>query len=633
MLRFWGAQNHLLLDKLFAMKPLHLLYALMLIALGAPVQAQIKEINPPNWWAGMEHSSLQLMIYGPGIGSLNAEVQGKGPLQKTEVENPNYLFLDWDTQGLAAGTYTLIFKEAGVQKFSVDYQLQARKPASALRQGFDSSDVVYLIMPDRFANGDPNNDQTNQTFEPANRDKIDGRHGGDLKGIIDRVDYLKDLGVTAVWTTPVLADNDRRGSYHGYACSDAYQIDPRFGTNEDYALLAKTLHQNDMKLIKDYVTNHWGLEHWMIKDLPFKDWIHQFSGENGYGQTNYRLSTVFDPNAAPSDTYLSEKGWFVPSMPDLNQSHPLVLTYLIQNAIWWVEYADLDGFRVDTYPYGEKEGMTRWTEAIMKEYPNFNIVGETWYSQAAHVAYWQKDSPVGAIQGFNGQLPSVMDFPFHMAAHEAFTDQPSWNKGLVQFYDVLANDFLYPDVNQLFLFIENHDTTRFNQLFPDHSAYKMALSILMTTRGIPQIYYGSEIGMLGDKSKGDGDLRRDFPGGWPSDSRDAARLDQRTDQENNYHHTTRTLLQWRKNNEAIHRGKTVHYAPVDQVYVYFRFLEDQWVMVLANGSNSPKSIDLQKFKEVWTAPKEAYWVFDQKTNPVPETLTVQARDVIILSNR
>ncbi len=479
--------------------------------------AQLEQVEPPFWWEGMNRSEIQLVFYGNEIGVGDLYLDGQKVDEVIKTENGNYLFCNWETKGLKAGSYLFELKKGKKRIATYAYELKKRREGSAQREGFSSQDAVYLLMPDRFANGDPSNDSTKDTYEKANVDDPWGRHGGDIQGIIKNLDYIKELGMTALWSTPLLEDNDKRGSYHGYACSDTYHIDSRYGGNSAYLKLSDELHKRDMKLIKDYVTNHWSLEHYMIKDLPSKDWIHYFDGENGYAQTNYRLSTVYDTNASKADIFLAEKGWFVPSMPDLNQSNPMTLNYLIDNAIWWIEYANLDGYRVDTYPYTEKEGVTTWTKAIMAEYPNFNIVGESWYHDTASIAYWQKDSKLAEIQDFNSELPSVMDFVFFETLQRMMTYEPSWDKGLIEMYNGMGMDYLYPDINNVMIFAENHDTTRFNEKNATLGDFKIAMTLLATTRGIPQLYYGSEIGFKGDKAKGYADLRKDMPGGWPND--------------------------------------------------------------------------------------------------------------------
>ena len=559
------------------------------------VSSQIKRIEPPFWWSGMQRNSLEILIHGENIASYEPSSTGLKIAEVDRAANPNYLFITIDASEQEVGTYQIEFSLKGQVKFSTNYEFKARKEGSGSRKGFDSSDVIYLIMPDRFANGDPSRDSHPETQEEVNRDDTGGRHGGDLRGIIDHLDYIQGLGATAIWSTPLCEDNDLKGSYHGYAQSDVYRIDPRHGTNEEYAELADGLHQRGMKLIMDYVTNHWGLEHWLIKDLPSEDWIHHYSE---YKQTNHRMTTQMDPNASKRDLKDCIEGWFVPSMPDLNQSNPKMLNYLIQNAIWWIEYADLDGFRVDTYSYNNKETIAEWTKAIMDEYPNFNIVGEIWMHHQAQIAYWQKDSQIGAIQNYNSNLPSVMDFTLHDAIMEVFDEEePEWNSGMVKIYDNFVNDFLYPDIDNILVFAENHDTPRINEIYPDIRDYKLVMSLIATVRGIPQIYYGSEIGMKGKKSLGDGDIRKDFPGGWPDDEQNAFVASGRNAYQAEYYDFTSKLFNWRKSSEVIHRGKMTQYAPLENVYVFFRTLNGEVVMIILNPNNEPRELELDRFGE------------------------------------
>ncbi len=592
--------------------------------------AQIIKVEPPFWWENMNRSKLQLVLYGKGLGDAEVSIEGGNIITVHRTENPNYLFVEWETSALKSGNYKIELKKSGKIFDLITYELKQRKTGSAQRKGFNSSDAVYLIMPDRFANGTPANDSTKDTYEKAKWDDPWARQGGDIQGIIDHLDYIQELGMTALWSTPLIEDNDKRGSYHGYACSDTYAIDSRYGGNNSYLKLSEELHKRGMKLIHDYVTNHWSLEHYMIKDLPSKDWIHYFEGENGYAQTNYRLSTVYDPNASKADAQLTEKGWFVPSMPDLNQSNPLVLNYLIDNAIWWIEYANLDGYRVDTYPYTEKEGVTAWTQAIMAEYPNFNIVGESWYHDTASIAYWQKDSKLAEIQGFNSQLPSVMDFVFFETLQRMMTYESSWERGLIEMYDGLGMDYLYPNINNVMIFAENHDTMRFNEKNPTLGDFKIAMTLLATMRGIPQLYYGSEIGFTGDKAKGDADLRRKMPGGWPNDERSSFKASQRTTREQAYLDVVKTLFQWRKSQPLIHRGKTLHFIPQNEVYVYFRTLNKKAVMVVVNASKEAQKIDLRRFNEVLHAFTKGKELFSSKELILNVPLSILSRDSQII---
>jgi glycosidase len=558
--------------------------------------AQIQRVEPPFWWSDMHMQNLQVLFYGEDIADYNINVsEGIEILQVKKTENPNYLFVTIKSDKVKTGTYTFRFEKEGKKPLVKEYVFKERSANSAARKGFDSSDMIYLLMPDRFANGNTENDSDHAMTEKANRKQPGGRHGGDIKGITEHLDYLEELGVTTLWSTPLNEDNDKGYSYHGYAQSDVYNVDPRYGTNKDYKELAAALHKRDMKLIMDYVTNHWGSEHWMMKDLPTYDWIHQFPG---YANTNYRMTTQFDPHTSAIDKKFNENGWFVKSMPDLNQSNPLVLNYLTQNAIWWIEYANLDGLRVDTYSYNEKEGIAKWTKAIMDEYPNFNIMGEIWMQEPAQIAYWQKDSKIGAIQNFNSHLPTVMDFPLHDAMEQLFAERQDWDTGMVRAYNVLSNDFLYPDINNMLVFTENHDTQRINTKLNGNLAdYKLATTLIATTRGIPQLYYGSEIGMQGDKDKGDGDIRRDFPGGWEGDTNNAFSATGRTQIQEDYHAFTKRIFNWRKGAKAVHIGRLLHYVPQENVYVYFRILDDKRIMVVLNNNIEDQIIKLDRFAE------------------------------------
>ncbi len=576
----------------------------------------------------MNHSDVEIMFYGKNIAQNEVSVSNDVIIKNIKkTENSNYLFVTIDTKNTKAQELVFTFKN-NKKTFTHPYSIKQRRQNSSTRKGFDASDVIYLIMPDRFANGNTTNDSTKDTKEKANRNEPSGRHGGDIQGIISNLDYIEQLGATAIWSTPLCEDNDEKYSYHGYAQSDVYKIDSRYGNNEDYVKLSAELKKRNMKLIMDYVTNHWGITHWMINDLPTYDWIHQFPG---YGQTSYRMSTQFDPNVASIDAKNCMDGWFVKSMPDLNQSNPLTLNYLIQNAIWWIEYADLDGFRVDTYSYGDKTGMANWTKSIMNEYPNFNIVGEVWFHDQAQIAYWQKDSKIAAIQSYNSNLPSVMDFTLHDAIADVFNQtKQEWNKGLINVYDNFVNDFLYANIDNVLVFTENHDTARINHLYPKFEDYKLATTLIATIRGIPQIYYGSEIGMQGDKNKGDADIRHDFPGGWSSDTNNAFSVKGRTKNQNQYFDFTSKLFNWRKNKNVIHSGKTKHYLPQNNVYVYFRYNENESVMIVMNNDTEKHQINNSHFQESIKNYKLGKDVLTGKTFNLSQDILIDGKAVLIL---
>ena len=602
------------------------LISFLLLFFSLFTQAQVDRIEPPFWWEGMKNSTLQLMLYGEDIADYSLKINAIKKIEVHRVENPNYLFVDLDLSDQQHGIVEINLLKKGKVQSSIEYEIKTREQRPNI-DSFSAADVIYLLMPDRFANGDPSNDAHPSVKEQPNRNDKDGRHGGDIKGIINHLDYLEELGVSALWSTPLCEDNDPRVSYHTYAQSDVYRIDPRFGANKDYRLLADALHQRKMKLIMDYVTNHWGIEHWMVKDLPTSDWIHQFET---YTNTNHRKEIHSDPYSTVIDRKELLEGWFVPTMADLNQNNTYLLNYLIQNAIWWIEFAQIDGFRVDTYPYNNPRPMTLWLEAIRIEYPDFNIVGEGWMHNSIHLSYWQEKSPIAAIQGFDSKLPSVMDFTLNDALVKTFNEKNAyWEHGTTRLYKNLQNDFLYPDINNVIIFAENHDTNRINDFYPEFKNYKQMLSVLMTLRGIPQIYYGSEIGMTGKKEVGDGDIRRDFPGGWPSDEQTAFNQEGRTPKQNQYFDFSKKLIQWRKTNSAVHFGKTLHYIPHEDVYVYFRYTEETRVMVVVNNNLENQNLQLSRYSEGIAGNTLAVDVISGKSFSLPKVLEVAAETTLI----
>ncbi|NOJ75526.1 glycoside hydrolase family 13 protein [Empedobacter stercoris] len=597
--------------------------------------AQIQKVEPMFWWKGMKNPEVQILVYGKDISKYSIELSDQikiKDIQKTE--NPNYVFVTVNTNDVNKSSFKINIKNKNKVVDSYTYELKDRQPNSANRSSFTSKDVVYLIMPDRFANGDESNDSKKVLTDKANRSIPDSRHGGDLRGIINNVDYIQNLGATAVWLTPVNEDNEKQHSYHGYAQTDLYKIDGRYGTNEDYRELSRELNKRGMYLIQDYVTNHWGISHWMIQDLPSQDWIHKFpGGKDGFRRSNYRTTTQFDKNASEIDKKEALDGWFDYTMPDMNQSNLLVLNYLTQNAIWWIEYAELGGMRVDTYPYNNKEGMAKWVKAITTEYPNFNIVGEAWMYSPAHISYWQKDSKIAEIDNYNSHLPSVMDFNLFSELPKAIKEEESWDKGMIKLYNSFTNDFLYPNVNNMFVFMENHDTERWNEMMNGNiNDYKLGLSLISTVRGIPQVYYGSEIGMRGDKSKGDADIRRDFPGGWKADQKNAFTNEGRTLEQKQFHDFTAKVFNWRKNKEVIHSGKTKHYMPQQNVYVYFRYNEKESVMVVLNANPEKQTFKLDRFTESLDGITSGKEIISDKTFPIKssEEISIDGKTAMII---
>ena len=600
--------------------------ALLFVCLN--LSAQVSKVEPPMWWSGMHNTNVMVTLYGENLADYAVASNDLTITDVVRLENNNYLFVYLDFAAAKPGTYQLVLEHSQKESIQIPYELMERREGSALRKGYDSSDFIYLIMPDRFANGDPTNDSHPDLHEQSNRKDPWGRHGGDLQGIIDHLDYIAQLGVTAIWNTPVLEDNDPKGSYHMYAASDVYQIDRRFGSNEKYKQLSAELKKRNMKLIKDYVVNHWGLEHYMIQDLPSKDWINQW---DEFTPSSHAKEIFSDPYAAEVDVKQLVNGWFVDSMADLNQKQPQLLKYLTQNAIWWIEYADLSGLRVDTYPYNSRDEVTLWSKAIMDEYPNFSIVAESWVINPIHLSYWQKDSPIAAMSGFNSQVTHVKDFALFAAVQEVFTEEtPWWDQKMNKIYNVFQNDFVYANPNDLMIFLENHDTTRINELV-DFENYKLMTTLLATVRGVPQTYYGTEISIKGSKEKGDADLRKDFPGGWPDDLRSAYTPIGRTPTENKYFDFTAQLFNWRKSEPVIHHGKTMHYAPQNEVYVYFRYTDTKSVMVILNANDEAQTLDLSRYKQRIGSATEAKDVFSGARVNLSNSLKIPPKSSSIIS--
>ena len=582
---------------------------------------EVTRVEPLSWWTGMK-TDLQLLVNGEGIGAYTVSIEGGKGVKVTAVhkaDSPNYLFVDVEVGKKAKpGTYTLVFRN-GADEIRRPYAIAAREPGSADRDSYTTADLIYLIVPDRFANGDPSNDSTPDTDDKANRSMPMGRHGGDLQGIIDHLDYIADLGATALWSTPLLGDNAPRGSYHGYACSDYYHIDPRYGSNELYREMVRKAHEKGIKIILDVVTNHSSTEHWWMKDLPFKDWVHM---NDPYVNSNHQMGLALDPNASKADLAIMEEGWFVPNMPDMNLDNPYMLKYFQQWAVWWIEYSGLDGFRVDTWFYNEKYPMAQWAKAVTDEYPKFNIVGEVWQANPDFVAYWQKDNPNS--DGFNSYLPSIMDFPLQGAISNALTapipGQEEQRQGPPQgrgrrggpdisgVYNALSHDFLYHDLSHMLIFLSNHDIARIGDTFGhDPRRMKIAFTLLATLRGIPQLFYGDEMMFVtGSPRRDDGRLRMDFPGGWAGDpvdlfteeGRRKAAADSAWAHAADLHDYARTLFQWRKGATAVQNGKTLHFIPQDNTYGYFRYNDESVVFVFINNATEERKVSWSRFREI-----------------------------------
>lgn len=560
---------------------------------------EIKKVAPSFWWAGMKNPELQILLYGEDLALSDVSVSGEGIYLKEAVrqDNPNYLLLYLDLSEAKAQTFQILLKN-GKKKLQVPYELKSRMRREEDVKGFTSEDVLYLIMPDRFANGNPENDVVGEMREKkVDRTDSFARHGGDIQGISNHLDYIADLGVTAIWLNPTQENDMESGSYHGYAITDYYQIDKRFGSNEDFCALVEKAHEKNLKVVMDMIFNHCGSENYLFKDKPSKDW---FNYRSNYVQTSFKTASVMDIHASAYEKKIATDGWFTSVMPDFNQRNRHVARYLVQSSIWWIEYAGINGIRQDTHPYADFDFMSQWCKEVLNEYPYFNIVGETWLNSNVLVSYWQKDSKLAAP--LNSNLPTVMDFPLQALMNQAFDEETGeWGGGLYKLYDYQTQDLVYADPMNLLTFLDNHDTSRFAQtdeMAKNLKRYKQAMVFLLTTRGIPQIYYGTEILMTGDKGKGDGDLRKDFPGGWQGDTRNCFVENGRTEQENEAFEFTRQLLNWRKGNQVIGKGSLKHYSIQNGVYVYQREFNGKSVVVIMNGTDDSKELDLTPYQEI-----------------------------------
>ncbi|MBR5595481.1 MAG: glycoside hydrolase family 13 protein [Alistipes sp.] len=566
----------------------------------ATPKIDIKHVEPLSWWVGMT-TDLQLLVNGKNISLCDVQIlpenQGVSVKALHKAESPNYLFVDVTVAADAkAGEYTLRFTN-GKRKYDYKYTIAERREGSRERLSFTNADFVYLIMPDRFANGNPANDSTNDTAEKADRSKPWLRHGGDLQGMIDHLDYIADLGATAIWSTPLLLDNENGASYHGYSCSDYYLIDPRFGTNEMFKEYVEECHKRNLKVIMDIVPNHSSTSHWWYSDLPFNDWVHHW---DEYTQSNWTFSTNMDFNASKADLYQMESGWFDKSMADMNLDNEFLLNYFKQWAVWWAEYADLDGFRVDTYPYNEKQPMSEWCKAVMAEYPNFNIVGEVWTSSIPQLAYWQGGN--SNKDGFDSNLKSIMDFPLHDALRSAMCESGNggWGQGMTRVYEVLSHDFVYHDLDNMMIMAANHDTDRIGDVCEgDVRRMKIVHTLLCTMRGMPQMLYGDELMLRStDRSMGHPTLRVDFPGGWAEDSVNLFDASQHTGDQKAIYDYTRHMINWRKSKEVIHSGKTLHFIDRDNTYAFFRYNDTDVVFVYINNSNDTRNVPWSRYSEI-----------------------------------
>lgn len=615
---------------------------------------KIDRIEPTNWYVGMKNPSVQLMVYGKDIRS--AEVSTNYPGVKIDslvrLDSPNYLLVYMNIKDAQPGTMKLCFK-TGKNKTNVNYELKARDMKGEDRQGFTNADVLYMLMPDRFASSGKNLEVKGLNAYKVDRSQPSLRHGGDLEGLRQHLDYFTELGVTALWFTPVLENNSpdhgKTSTYHGYATTDYYRVDPRFGSNADYRRLVDEAHKKGLKVVMDMIFNHCGFEHPWVKDMPTKDWFNTpewlypenqkytvktqtMDGEQTtntkYLQTSYKLTPVLDPYASKVDLHETVDGWFVPTMPDLNQRNEHLMTYLIQNSEWWIETVGIDGIRMDTYPYADRKGMARWMEVLNEEYPNFNTVGETWVTEPAYTAAWQKDSP---LQKENSNLKTVMDFAFFDRVNQAKNEETdAWWNGFNRIYNSLCYDYLYKDPSHVMAFIENHDTDRFLGKTQDTLALKQALALLLTVNRIPQLYYGTEVLMNGTKQVTDGNVRKDFPGGFPGDTRSAFTTEGRTKAENDMFRWTARLLHWRQGNEVITKGKQTQFIPHNGVYVVARSYNGKNVMTVINGTSKAATMKAERYAEIIGDAQEATNILTGHKINISKDVKLAPRGVMVL---
>jgi glycosidase len=609
------------------MKRAALLLCLLLAWLLPAHAATISRVEPANWWVGMKHSQVELMLHGRDLARLQPRISHPGVrmVGVQALENPNYLFVTVEIADDAEPG------EVAIELFDGDtvvarhgWRIDAREPSPP--RGFDGSDAIYLITPDRFANGDPGNDSVDGMREAADRADPDGRHGGDLAGMRAGLGYIAALGFTRIWPTPVLENDQPDYSYHGYAITDLYRVDPRMGGNEDLRALSRKAREHGIGLVMDVVLNHIGSEHWWMRDLPSRDWIN-----NGgrFTPTNHRRTTVQDPYAAPGDRAGFTDGWFVEAMPDLNQRQPQLARYLIQNTLWWIEYAGLAGIREDTFGYADAQFLSTWAKAVMREYPDFDMVGEEWSANPAIVAHWQRGK--ANASGHVPHMTSMMDFPLHTALRDALLPSDSPDGGWMPLYEALANDFLYPDPDALVVFAENHDTTRLlAHVGDDLGLWKLAMAYIATVRGIPQFYYGSEVLLRGPGVRRDGELRADMPGGWPGDAASAFTGQGLGQAQREAQEFVRRLFNWRKTATPVHAGGLVHYAPVDDTYVYVREHAGRRVLVALNRGQDAANLDISRFAGSLGGARGGREVMGGRRLDLRQTLVVPARSPLII---
>ena len=623
--------------------------ALLMSTMSMNAAVSVDRIEPTNWYVGMKDTSLQLMVYGKDVRNADVEINYPGVRIDSiaRLDSPNYLLVYLNIDGAKAGEMTLNFKQ-GKQSKKVKYELRDRAMAGDKRIGFTNEDVLYMLMPDRFANGNPQNDVIKTMRDKTcDRNAPSLRHGGDLEGIRQHLDYFKELGVTTLWFTPVLENDNpsdgKSSSYHGYATTDYYKVDPRFGTNDEYKRLIDEAHQNGLKVVMDMIFNHCGYYHPWVADLPSKDWLNtpewlEDQAKNNkdgiiktnekYLQTNGKLTTVLDPYASKFDLHQTVDGWFVPTMPDLNQRNPHVLKYLIQNSEWWIETVGIDGIRMDTYPYADADAMALWMKTINNEYPNFNTVGEAWVTEPAFTAALQKDSKLSEK---NSHLKTVMDFAFFDRINQAKNEETDdWFSGMNRVYNVFCYDYLYPNPKSVMAFVENHDTDRFLGEGKDTVALKQAMALLLTINRIPQVYYGTEVLMNGTKAITDGYVRCDYPGGWTGDKHNAFTAEGRTKAENDMFNWMSRLLHWRQGNEVITKGSQTQFCTHKGIYVIARQYNGKNVMTNINGKREANELDVKRYAEIIGNAEKAVDVTTGRNVIIDHNIKLRPRQAMIL---
>lgn len=592
---------------------------------------------PTHWWTGMKNPKIQLMIHRERIGEEKVSIKpypGVKLIKQQKVQNPNYLFLDLLIDKTAKpGKLNFIFTDLqspeAVSSLQFNFELKPRSTENGKTRikGITSEDLIYLIMPDRFSNGDSSNDRiAGMKDQSLNRDSIYHRHGGDLKGIQNQLDYLQDLGVTALWLNPVIMNDMPNRTEHGYAFTNHYKIEPRLGGEESYHSLINALHKRGMKIIQDAVYNHTGLEHIFFRDLPDSSWFHFWPQ---YTNTTYKDQPLMDSYASEIDKKKMSDGWFVPQMPDWNHKNPLVANFLIQHAIWSTEEFGLDGWRIDTYPFNDLEFMNRCNKALLDEFPKLHLFGETWVHGVTNQAFFTQNN---FNIPFKSNLPAVTDFQTHLYGILPALKEPfGWTEGVNKLYSTLAKDFVYKDPMKHVIFLDNHDKTRFySEIGEDFQKYKMGIAWLMTFRGIPQLYYGTEILMTGFAHPHDGWVRLGFKGGWAEDKQNKFTAAGRTAQENEAFNYVKTLANFRKNSSAIKTGKMMQYVPEDGVYVYFRYDAKQTIMCIMNTANEVKEIDTGRFSERTNGFKKGKNIVDGKEIELSEKLKIPSKTVLVL---